>query len=141
MHNCTEPLSSQKKRTSCKMNTTNELLHTRQQNNSHSPVLWRSFLLKRLQNLHLFCNQRNHFFLRFKFLLNIGNDLWRKWKLNYLPQFVKMHFPHQLFFFRLNHVTGVWLPSQSASPKHNQEKKPTNLCAPREFLQKCVCHV
>ena len=29
----------------------------------------------------------------------------------------------------------VCLTSQSASEKLNQEKKPTNLCAPREFLQ------
>ena len=27
------------------------------------------------------------------------------------------------------------LPSQSASREHNQEKKPTNLCAPRELLK------
>ena len=32
----------------------------------------------------------------------------------------------------------VRLLSQSASGTHRQEKKPTNLCAPREFLQKCV---
>ena len=34
-----------------------------------------------------------------------------------------------------NHVIRVSLPSQSESEKHNQEKKPTNLCAPRELLQ------
>ena len=33
------------------------------------------------------------------------------------------------------HVIGVRLLSQSASQKHNQEKKPTNLCATRKFLQ------
>ena len=38
--------------------------------------------------------------------------------------------------FSNNHVTGVCLPSQSASKKHNQEKKPTNLCAPRAFLKR-----
>ena len=38
-----------------------------------------------------------------------------------------------------NHVIRVSLPSQSESEKHNQEKKPTNLCAPRELLQWCVC--
>ena len=37
------------------------------------------------------------------------------------------------------HVTGVCLLSQSESEKHNQVKKPTNLCAAREFLS--VCHV
>ena len=38
-------------------------------------------------------------------------------------------------------VIGVCLSSQSEPEKHNQEIKPTNLCAPREFLDKCVCHV
>ena len=36
------------------------------------------------------------------------------------------------------HVIRVGLPSQSASEKHNQEKKPTNLCAHWEFL-KTMC--
>ena len=31
--------------------------------------------------------------------------------------------------------------SQSADEKHNPEKKPTYLCAPRKFPSKCVCHV
>ena len=35
-----------------------------------------------------------------------------------------------------NHVIGVCLSSQSAHENHNQEKKPTHLCAPREFLKK-----
>ena len=39
---------------------------------------------------------------------------------------------------RTTHVIGACLPSQSASRKHNQEKKPTNLCAPHEFVQKCL---
>ena len=38
--------------------------------------------------------------------------------------------------YKVNHVIGVWLTSQSASEKHNQEKKPTNLCALGEFLKK-----
>ena len=38
--------------------------------------------------------------------------------------------------YKVNHVIGVWLASQSASEKHNQEKKPTNLCALGEFLKK-----
>ena len=33
------------------------------------------------------------------------------------------------------HVIGVRLLSQSAPENHNQEKKPTNLCASREFLK------
>ena len=32
----------------------------------------------------------------------------------------------------------VDLPSQSASKKHSQEKKPTNLCAPRAFIKTCL---
>ena len=37
---------------------------------------------------------------------------------------------------RCIYVIGVHLPGQSASRKHNQEKKqPTNLCATRPFLQ------
>ena len=36
------------------------------------------------------------------------------------------------------HVTGVCLLSQSVPEKHSQEKKPTNLCASREFLQLCL---
>ena len=43
--------------------------------------------------------------------------------------------------FQTGHVIGVYLLGQSASEKHNQEKKSTNLCAPREFLTKCVHHV
>ena len=39
------------------------------------------------------------------------------------------------------HVIGICLPSQSAFEKHNQEKKSTNLCAPRDFSNKCVRHV
>ena len=39
------------------------------------------------------------------------------------------------------HVIGVCLPSQSAPEKDNQKKMPIKLCAPREFLIKCVCHV
>ena len=46
---------------------------------------------------------------------------------------------HTVKYRLLNFVTfcviGVRLPSQSASEKHNQENKPTNLCAPREFLK------
>ena len=46
----------------------------------------------------------------------------------------KEHTMHKII-----HVIGVCLPSQSASEKHNQEKKPTNLCVPREFLkQMCL---
>ena len=41
----------------------------------------------------------------------------------------------RLFSF---HVIEVYLLSQSASEKHNQEKKPTSLCAPREFLKQ-IC--
>ena len=33
------------------------------------------------------------------------------------------------------------LPAQPISKKHNQEKKPTNLCTPLEILKKCVHHV
>ena len=40
------------------------------------------------------------------------------------------------FYFHCNHVVGVCLPSQSATRNHNQEKKPTNLCAPRKFIKK-----
>ena len=34
-----------------------------------------------------------------------------------------------------DHMIGISLPSQSVSETQNQEKKPTNLCAPREFLK------
>ena len=36
------------------------------------------------------------------------------------------------------HVIRVGLLSQSASEKHNQEKKPTNLYAPYEFFKKTI---
>ena len=39
------------------------------------------------------------------------------------------------------HVTGVCLLSQSTSEKHSQGKQPISLCAPRELLKKCICHV
>ena len=53
----------------------------------------------------------------------------------------EQHFSGTNFFGKFMHVIRVYLASQSASEKHNQEKKPTNLCAPREFLRQCVCHV
>ena len=35
------------------------------------------------------------------------------------------------YYIRLHHVIRVCLPSQSETKKHNQEKKPTNLCTPQ----------
>ena len=58
------------------------------------------------------------------------------------------YFWHALFRDVLPHSSGlpwpllqspqhaVFLPSQSAPVKHNQGKKPTNLCALREFLKR-----
>ena len=37
-----------------------------------------------------------------------------------------------------HHVIRVCPPSQSASKKHNQEKKSIYLCAPREFPKNCL---
>ena len=39
------------------------------------------------------------------------------------------------------HMIRVWLPRQSAPEKHSQEKKPTFLCAPREFHKQYIYHV